>query len=224
VEAPETSAEGYRIVWYRSSEKWRRDERARDHAIQTARQELERSRARVGRRNLKTREQVQTAVDAILDETKAPPWVVVELAATERHAHRQAGPGRPGKNTRYVRRTTIVHEPVVTLDQVKISASAAADGIFPLITNASALDCAGAGEEQVREGVPHDAESELVPGLVLTEEVDDLHRLAPFVLRVVKPGEKGHLPSPFLPRRLSQSTGSTRSPETRSILPWCPRW
>lgn len=135
VEAPERSVEGYRIVWYRSSEKWKRDQRARDHAIQRARQDLHRLRARVGKRNLKTREKVQGAVDAILDETETRSWVKVEIAPRVQHTHKQARPGRPGKNTRYVRKTTTVYEPVVTLDAERIRASAAADGIFPLITN-----------------------------------------------------------------------------------------
>lgn len=62
VEDPEPTAEGYRIVWYRSSEKWKRDQRAREDAIHTARSEIQRLRERVGSRSLKTREQVQAAV------------------------------------------------------------------------------------------------------------------------------------------------------------------
>jgi len=135
VEDPDTSAEGYRIIWYRSSEKWKRDERVRDNSIHTARQDLHRLRERVGKRKLKTRNQVQAAVDKILDQTETRTWVKVELVPRARHTHKQVGPGRPGKNTRYVRQTTTVYEPVVTLDQESIRTSAAADGIFPLITN-----------------------------------------------------------------------------------------
>ena len=135
VEAPEASAEGYRIIWYRSSEKWKLDERARDNAIQRARQDLTRLRERVGRRNLKRREQVERAVEKILDGTGTRAWVHVELAERTRHTHKQERPGRPGKNTRYVRRTTATYEPVFTLDAEAIRAAAAADGIFPLITD-----------------------------------------------------------------------------------------
>ena len=45
VEAPEPTVEGYRVVWYRSSQKWQRDQQARDHAIQAARQEIQRLRS-----------------------------------------------------------------------------------------------------------------------------------------------------------------------------------
>jgi transposase len=135
VEDPEQSAEGYRIVWYRSSEKWQRDEQARDNAIHEARWGLRRLGERVGKRKLKTREQVQRAVDEILEHSAARAWVRAELAPRERHTYKQGGPGRPSKNTHYVRQTTVVYEPVTTLDTEAIEASAAADGIFPLVTN-----------------------------------------------------------------------------------------
>ncbi len=138
VEDPEPSAEGYRIVWFRSSEKWRRDEQARENAIHEARWGLRRLAERVGKHKLKTREQVQQAVDKILDESGARSWVRVELIPRAHHTYKQGGPGRPGKHTRYVRQTTVVYEPVTTLDTQRIEASAAADGIFPLITNISA--------------------------------------------------------------------------------------
>lgn len=135
VEAPEASSEGYRIVWYRSSEKWKRDERAREAAIHTACEKLGDLRGKVGKRKLKTEKQVQAAVDRILDETGTAAWVRVELSPSEQHQHKQIGPGRPGKDTRYRRTTTVVFEPSFTLDSAGIRASAAADGIFPLITN-----------------------------------------------------------------------------------------
>ena len=135
VEAPEASAEGYRIVWYRSSEKWKRDERTREEAIHAAFEKLDKLRAKVGKRNLKTQEQVQDAADGILEDTGTAAWVQVELQRRERHKHKQIGPGRPSKNTRYRRQTTVVHEPIATLKSEAIRSSAAADGLFPLITN-----------------------------------------------------------------------------------------
>jgi transposase len=138
VEDPEPSAEGYRIVWYRSSEKWRRDERVRENAVHEARWALHRLAERVGRGKLKTREQVQQAVEKILEDSAARAWVQVELLPRERHTYKQGAPGRPGKNTHYVRQTIVVYQPVTTLDTQSIEASSATDGIFPLITNSPA--------------------------------------------------------------------------------------
>jgi len=83
VEAPEPSVEGYRIVWYRSSEKWKRDQHARNDAIQTARIEVQRLSERVGRHLLKTRQQVQEAVDKIMDHTQTRAWLQVELVSRD---------------------------------------------------------------------------------------------------------------------------------------------
>lgn len=138
VEAPQPSAEGYRIVWFRSSEKWKRDERYRDNAIHETRLELLRLRERVGVRKLKTRKQVEAAVEKILDASAAQAFLRVELVEQPRHVHKQAKRGRPGKNTQYVRQTTLVYEPVVTIDEQRVRAVAAADGIFPLMTNCPA--------------------------------------------------------------------------------------
>ena len=135
VEDPAMSSEGHRILWYRSSEKWKRDERWRDDLIQAARQDLHRLGERAGKRKLKTREQVQAAADEILDQSATRPWVKVRIESHAEETYKQKGPGRPGKNTRYTRRVKTIYRPVVTLDAEAIKASATADGIFPLITD-----------------------------------------------------------------------------------------
>ena len=134
------TAEGYRVVWFRSSEKWKRDEQARQQAIDQTRFELHRLRERTGQRRLKTPPQVQAAVDKILDDTAARPWITVDLVSRQHHAHKQAGPGRPGPHTRYVRCTTTVYEPVATIDAEAVRRAAASDGIFPLVTDLPIAD------------------------------------------------------------------------------------
>ncbi len=129
------TAEGYRLVWFRSSEKWKRDEQSRQNAIDQARFALQQLRERVGHRQLKTREQVQTAVDRLLEEYSASAWVKVEILDRQRHRVKQLGPGRPGPLTHFMRETTSVFEPVDCVDAATVQASAAADGIFPLVTD-----------------------------------------------------------------------------------------
>jgi len=74
----------------------------------------------------------------IMDHTQTRAWLQVELVSRDQHTYKQQNRGRPGQNTRYQRQTTTVYEPVVTLNTQAIQASAAADGIFPLITDMSA--------------------------------------------------------------------------------------
>jgi transposase len=134
----QTTAEGYRVVWFRSSLKWARDEGVRQQAIDRARYELHRLSEQARRlRRLKRRSGLQAAVDMILASTGAAQWVKIELVGKERHSHRQIQPGRATWRTPYRRITTTVWELAVTIDQQAVRASAAADGIFPLITNLS---------------------------------------------------------------------------------------
>lgn len=135
VEAPEATSEGFRLLWYRSSEKWKRDERARDNAVATARQQITRLREKCGRGRLKTREQVCDAAEKILEETQTAEWLRIAIEPGRTCDYKQASPGRPGEKTRYVRRTAIKYEPFAALSENDIRASAAADGIFPLVTN-----------------------------------------------------------------------------------------
>jgi len=129
------SCEGYRVVWFRSSEKWARDEHTRQQAIDRARFDLHRLAEKVGTRRLKTRSRVQAAVSSILQSSAAAPWVRVSLVRREYHRHTQMQPGKPTWRTPYRRLTTTVWEPVVTVDQQAVRASASVDGIFPLVTN-----------------------------------------------------------------------------------------
>ena len=135
VEAPEPTEEGYRIVWYRSSQKLRRDAQTRNALIQDALDQLHQLRHRVGYRQLKTHRQVEAAVDKILDGTRTREWIRVQIVPRQREEFKQASPGRPGPDTKYVRRTTTVYEPMAVLEEARVRESAASDGIFPLITD-----------------------------------------------------------------------------------------
>jgi hypothetical protein len=61
--------------------------------------------------------------------------VHVKLVGREHHRHKQVKPGKPNWRTPYLRVTTTAWQAVATVDQQAVRASAAADGIFPLITN-----------------------------------------------------------------------------------------
>ena len=135
-EAPELgSAEGYRIIWFRRSDKWAHDEATRQQAIDRARFEIQRLNERTDRRRPKTPPQVKAAVAAILRQAGAVPWLHVTLVGREHHRHVQTTLGKPSWRTTYRRVTSTRWEAVATVDQHAVRASAAADGIFPLVTN-----------------------------------------------------------------------------------------
>ncbi len=137
VEAPSPSAEGYRIVWIRSS-----DKRAHDAVVRTDR--IERARAGLGalfdklaspRCQMKSTVAVEEAAARVVAEAGAASWVKVEVDDVVEVHHRQERRGRPGKNTRYRRIERHRFSLTVTIDAATVAYDAASDGCFPFITN-----------------------------------------------------------------------------------------
>jgi len=136
-EAPSCSAEGYRIVWIRSS-----DKRGHDAAIRTDR--IERARVALGeldeslrsrRCRLKSKAAVEDAAGAIVQEIGTTRWVKVTVTDTVDYEHRQERRGRPGTNTRYRRVERHRFSVSMTTDAEAVAYDAASDGCFPFVTN-----------------------------------------------------------------------------------------
>lgn len=134
-ESPMPSAEGYRILWYHSSIKHSLDQQARQTRIERAVAELESLRHRLGVRFLKTVPQVRKAAGKILEEMRAGRWIEICVEEGVQTDFRQAGPGRPGKNTEYRKVSRPLPKLTWRLRQDVIDRDAKTDGLFPLITN-----------------------------------------------------------------------------------------
>jgi len=83
---------------------------------------------------------VAEAVEKILDERACNEWIDVEIKEIEEESYRQATPGRPGKDTHYVRSVRKRFDLDYQIKEEVILKEAQADGIFTLVTNASDLD------------------------------------------------------------------------------------
>src|SRR5262249_56675379 len=131
-------AEGYRVFWYRSSQK--RDE---DCAQRQAR--LERARAWLvglqapGRRPFRTYGQAHEAGTEVLQREGADRWLRVRVEADVVETFRQVGPGRPGPNTEYRRAEARTYRGHFDEDVAAVAADALGDVLFPLGTNHQAL-------------------------------------------------------------------------------------
>lgn len=136
-EAPACSAEGYRLVWVRSSEKRDRDAAARADRIERARAGLGELAAKLSspRCQLRSAAAVEVAAGAVVSETGASRWVRAEVRDTVEVEHRQERRGRPGPNTRYRRVEHHRFSLAVTVDAEAVAYDAASDGCFPFITN-----------------------------------------------------------------------------------------
>jgi len=136
-EAPTPSAEGYRIVWIRSSEKRAHDAAVRAERIERARSGLCALSDKLAspRCQLRSRVAVEEAAARVLADAGAVSWVKAEVTNVVEVEHRQERRGRPGKNTRYRRIEHHRFSLIVTVDAEAVTLDAASDGCFPFITN-----------------------------------------------------------------------------------------
>jgi transposase len=135
-EAPWPSAEGYRVVWVRSSAKCERDAESRRSriaagifAIDLLNQKLMSPKTR-----MKTVVAIEHEARRLLDRAGAARWVTFEIEETTDVRHRQETRGRPGANTRYRKIETTKHRIAFSVNEDVVADDACSDGCWPLIT------------------------------------------------------------------------------------------
>jgi len=137
MESPIPDADGYRLIWFHSTHKRKRDAKSRQDRIVKAFKELDKLKAKLeGPRSwYRTLKGVELAVEMILSETGAKAWICYSIDPWQKETYHQERRGRPGKDTRWRRKVKLMFrlswEPV----EEEIQKAAALDGIFPLLTN-----------------------------------------------------------------------------------------
>jgi transposase len=137
VESPRRSAEGYRVLWYRSSQKAEQDAQSRRQRLDRAYARLEALHSRP--RPFKAHREAQQAGQRVVEEEQVGRWLRVEARGERQEEHRQVGPGRPGPATEYRRVEHWRFHPVFVEDAVALRREMLCDGLFPLMTNDEAL-------------------------------------------------------------------------------------
>jgi transposase len=129
--------ERFRLWWFYSPRKARRDEAARLKAIQRATVELKGLQERLlgPRPRLKTRQQVEPAMAQILKDAGAEELLTVDIRQYVTEDYRQTAPGRPGPNTKYVKKTKTFCDLAWEVNARTMGERKKTDGVFPLITN-----------------------------------------------------------------------------------------
>ena len=134
-ESLERSAEGYRVIWYRSSVKRAIDERRRGDRIARSKMRIEKLEQRRGAHRFRTVESAQKAAEQALQEEGAQDWLKVQIREASVKDFKQTTPGRPGKDTKYRR----VDIPLLLFEVAElpdaIRADAKCDGLFAMVTN-----------------------------------------------------------------------------------------
>jgi transposase len=143
VEAPQRTSEGYRVLWYRSSQKRDEDCAQRQGRMERARSALEGLQA-PGRRPTRAYAQALRVGQEMLQQERAERWLRVRVEAEIEEDFRQVGPGRPGPDTEYRRVETRTYRVYFDEDGAGVAADALCDGLFPLVTNDESLSVAEA--------------------------------------------------------------------------------
>jgi transposase len=138
VEAPRRSAEGYRVLWYRSSPKEELDRQLRQRRLERAHARLEGLQA-PGRRRPRTSYETRAVAERLLAEEQVSGLLRVVVERQVEEAYRQVGPGRPGPNTEYQRVESWRYRACFEEDSAALTREARCDGLFPLLTNDTTL-------------------------------------------------------------------------------------
>jgi transposase len=136
---PATTAEGYRLVWYHSLRKAEEDAIARSRRMERALKELAalKEKLRSPRTRYREEAKVATAAAEILKTYAAEDWIVAEVRPQIEERFHQDHRGRPGKDTRYLRKVVTRFDLFCRIDDARLALDARSDGIFPLVTNVS---------------------------------------------------------------------------------------
>lgn len=126
--------EGFRIHWYRSSEKCLYDAQARQERIATALKSLERLNQRRGR-GPKTEPAIRRAAENTLARYRVKNLITYQIAVAEEVRFVQRTRGKPSDRTTY--RRVVKTVPVLSASQnaTAIAAAKTMDGVFPYVTN-----------------------------------------------------------------------------------------
>lgn len=135
VESPQRSSEGYRLLWYRSSQKAEQDRSNRQTRLERARAEV----AGLRKGGFTTREQAQLAGQRIVQEGQVQDWLHVKIDKEIQERYRQKGPGRPGPATEYRREEQCSYHVELEEDGPALAREALCDGLFPLMSNDETL-------------------------------------------------------------------------------------
>jgi len=131
------SKEGWSVIWLWSSLLALQQEQSRRERIAKAEEQLEDLQAQLTGSKARRRlhEEVEERVATIVGTQQVGRWLQVKVLGTEQHRYRQATPGRPGSDTRYLRYTKRGWRLEWQVDENVIAYDRKSDGMYPLLTN-----------------------------------------------------------------------------------------
>jgi transposase len=138
------SQEGYRILWYLSSQKKQRDKETRQRKVRKTARRLQRLRPPGRGKAFTTEQAAHEAAQKVLGEAKVQDWLRVRIEEQVRVKHVQVGRGRPGPDTLFRQVQIKRYKIRVEENEEGLRRAEGCDGLFPLMTNDKKLSVAEA--------------------------------------------------------------------------------
>ena len=130
----EATEEGFRLLWVHCDAKERRDRARRKNGVEKALKELDKISKKLNKYNLKTEAEIDAAVKRACKSWR--DLLDVKVFKEKAIVRTQAGPGRPGPDTKYREEEKITFRLEYSVNEEAVSRAARSDGVFALITNA----------------------------------------------------------------------------------------
>lgn len=134
-EAPQITAEGYRLLWCRSSQKAKNDARARDGLLEKAEVHLFELANRVNRASLRSRYSILRQAKNILRKLECHGLFELKVHTHVRIETRRLRRGRPRESDPIREVRTKVFRLDYKRNKKALRAESKTDGIFPIVTN-----------------------------------------------------------------------------------------
>ncbi len=147
------SREGWPVIWVYSALLALHQEQRRRERLARAIQALEDFNTQLigPRARRRSRAHIQARIEEILRAHKVSRYLVVEVIRDQEHRFQQARRGRPGPDTRYVRKTRTFWRLRWHIDEAPMAYDRKSDGMYPLLTNDRTLTDAQALEAHKRQ-------------------------------------------------------------------------
>ena len=139
-----------------------RQEHRRRERLARAIQELDDFNSKLigPRARRRSRPEVQARIEEILRKHRVTRYLAVELVRDQEHRFQQARRGRPGPNTRYVRKIRTFWRIRWHINEETLAYESKGDGMYPLLTNDPTLTDAQVLEAHKRQPTLTAMESE----------------------------------------------------------------
>lgn len=134
-DGPNLTAEGYRIVWCRSTQKAQLDAQVRESVLKTAEVDLVHLASQINRGSLRRRSLIARKAKTILRRLNCESFLRVTVHAQVRIQSKRLRRGRPKKDDPIREVRSSVFRLEVKRDAQALRAESRTDGVFPLTTN-----------------------------------------------------------------------------------------